>query len=766
MPSVATLAFLAIFAVDLCARNLMIGSSTLSLLLDSKEGRFVLRSRGLPGWEVYLQLPGEISGAETESVRHPLWGAGSAIRVVQRNVLTTTLALYEGSPFLHMLPTVRNETKGALEKNDLTVVQIGLRSRGSSLHSFGTEGLKETAQARGSYAFSVFADAKTRHGMVAAFLTCERGIGVLLPSAQAPTGFGLKGLDAYLCARLEFGRLRVEPGKRRPTDTLLLGLFEDARLGLESYAESVARLYGIKPKEKSGVYCSWYHVGASNEKALLENARFVSQNLKPFGLRVIQIDDGWQAQIPEGMDIKGNIPRTGPVKVFVAARSNYPHGMAWTARAVSRLGLVPGIWFMPFAGNLRHPYFPPEIFAKNPDGSPFHDARWSGTCIDLSNPRAQDFVRKRVERIYNWGYRYFKLDGLHTGMPTYNVYVNRSYRSDDGFNKGILYDPSFTHVEAFRTGLRIVRESAPDAFILGCTISQNLRSMAPSFGFVDAMRIGPDNGGAARGRWKAVTAGAFHGTILYFLNGRIWHNDPDPVYVRPSTPMECARWMCSWVSVAGTMHTSSYQYSQLPPERLELLKRSLPTHNLHARPVDLFETPRPRIWFVRDRRLAIIGLFNWQEKRRLDLKYDLERIGLQAGRSYVAFEYWSDRLVRNLRKVLTWSLEPRGCAVFAVKPEEDHPQLLSTSRHITQGLVDVLDESWDAATATLSGKSKVVRGDRYELRVVLPESPALDVAGAEAGGCRLSVERSEAGLLRLSFVPERSGVISWRIRFK
>ena len=37
---------------------------------------------------------------------------------------------------------------------------------------------------------------------------------------------------------------------------------------------------------------------------------------------------------------------------------------------------------------------------------------------------------------------------------------------------------------------------------------------------IDGMRIGPDNGGAARGSWEAVVKGAWHGTNLYFLNGQ------------------------------------------------------------------------------------------------------------------------------------------------------------------------------------------------------------------------------------------------------
>ena len=57
-----------------------------------------------------------------------------------------------------------------------------------------------------------------------------------------------------------------------------------------------------------------------------------------------------------------------------------------------------------------------------------------------------------------------------------------------------------TNIDAFRDGLRMIREAAgPQTFILGCCAPQNMRSYAGVFGLVDAMRMGPDNGG----NWKA-----------------------------------------------------------------------------------------------------------------------------------------------------------------------------------------------------------------------------------------------------------------------
>jgi len=78
---------------------------------------------------------------------------------------------------------------------------------------------------------------------------------------------------------------------------------------------------------------------------------------------------------------------------------------------------------------------------------------------------------------------------------------------------------------------------------------------------------------------------------------------------------------------------------------------------------------------------------------------------------------------------------PGSCRVIAVRAVEAHPVLVSTSRHVTQGMVDVTGEVWDGVRKTLSGTSQVVGGDPYELRV----------AGLDAGGKKWQLAGSQVG---------------------
>ena len=167
-----------------------------------------------------------------------------------------------------------------------------------------------------------------------------------------------------------------------------------------------------------------------------------------------------------------------------------------------------------------------------------------------------------------------------------------------------------------------------------------MRSYGGAFGLLDAMRIGPDNGPT----WAALLRGPMYGSRNYHLNGRIWWNDPDPVHVRASVPTSHARLICSWAAVTGQLTVSSDEFAKLPPDRLDLLKRTMPAHGLPARPVDLFDRPLPRVWVVSDRRSAmrgdVVGLFNW-DAAPADIDEPIERLGLDATREYAAFDYWT-----------------------------------------------------------------------------------------------------------------------------
>lgn len=63
----------------------------------------------------------------------------------------------------------------------------------------------------------------------------------------------------------------------------------------------------------------------------------------------------------------------------------------------------------------------------------------------------------------------------------------------------------------------------------------------------------------------------------------------------------------------------------------------------------------------------------------------------------------------------------------------------------------------------LSGTSAVVKGDRYELRIIVPEE--FNIKSAKSNSGKMFIQK-EGKLIRVSFTPKKSGTINWNIEFK
>lgn len=737
-----------------------IENETLQVTFDAAKSTFSVRGK-LSG-KVFV-LDGSLTGSggavKVAPAADPRLGNGQEIQISYPNGNRDSICLFPQLPFAIFRATLHNGGPQAAEVNRLPMISapLDLGKPLAQWRAFGTGGLTTVEKNPGSYAYLAVVDPATRAGVVGGWLTHDRGSGVVFSPVAGET--------VRLEARIDYGRLRILPGQDAQTESFAIGWFDDARLGLEAYADAIAQVYSIKLPPQPAGYCTWYadqHGRACDEQHLAELARFAAAELKPFGFEFVQIDDGWQA----------GVSSNGPKRNFTTHRPDgpYPAGMKPAAENISQLGLTPGIWFMPFAGTYYDPFFEnhQDWFAKDKDGKPF-ETRWGGTCLDMTVPAAREHVRGVVDRIaHQWGYRMFKMDGLWTGTATRLMYVNNGYQ-DDQIGEALLADPGKTQIEAYRDGLKLVRQTAgPDVYLLGCCVSQNMRSFGGSFGLVDAMRIGPDTG--------AGHIGSPHGSRNYFLHGRVWHNDPDCVSVRARTPLDQARLNASWTAISGQLFYNSDWIPQLPPERLDVLKRTIPAHGLLPRPVDLFETEPARIWLLTDTRRAprrdVVALYNWDQKQAATIACPLASIGLPAAEQYVAFDFWADQSVPTLREQLSAVLPPASCRILAVRPVADHPQLLSTSRHVTQGMVDVLEERWDAAAAMLSGTSCLVANDRYELRIVLPagrhsrRARQVTVSTGDAAAGVKADFKQDGSLLRAWITSPTSRQVRWQVRFE
>lgn len=736
----------AVFQVDTEAGIIRIGNRQTALFWNPDEQILSIDQNGL-----YAKI--SVPGATSQLIlKHPATGRGGSVVEGMSLVLQDDeesvkgiYTLVEDSPFIVISTMFSKEMfeNGPAKDLNFPKIELLFEQPADKLKTLGTAGLRPVNGHKGSYMFLAVADPETRSGVVAGWLTSKKGSGVV---------FSKKNDDdkVVLSPIIEYGKL-LEPENPENhleylSEIFVLGRFDDCRRGLERYAWQIARTHQIRLKEIPAGYCTWYadqFGGACNEKEIVNLTEAAAEKLGPYGFNFVQIDDKWQS----------GISKNGPKKNFTEHNPEgpYPGGMKKTADMIRSHGMMAGIWFMPFAGSSEDPYWNKDWFVKsgvtdvldeqgkskrrynqtvNKEGEPY-ESFWGGTSLDLTNPEVQQYLHDEVQRIAGqWNYNYFKLDGLWTGMANEQLYVNNEYRPDD-LGEALFHDPSLTPIAAYRKGFEIIRRAAgDDVFVLGCNISQNMRTMGASFGCVDAMRIGPDNGAG----WNSLKAGPWHGSNRYFLNGRVWWNDPDPVYVRDSMPLEHARLIASWVAVSGQLFAFSDWLPTLSEERVEILRRTIRPHGLRSsRPVDLFEQDLPRIWHLTTRsnrqlpegalppqQRDILAFYNWDEKESAKIEIASSRVDLPEAGEYVAFDFWGNQLFGTFTDKLSVELSPASCLILAVRPVENHPILLSTSQHVTQGIVDVSEEKWDPEKKTLSGVSRVVAGDDYELRIYDP----------------------------------------------
>jgi hypothetical protein len=139
-------------------------------------------------------------------------------------------------------------------------------------------------------------------------------------------------------------------------------------------------------------------------------------------------------------------------------------------------------------------------------------------------------------------------------------------------------------------------------------------------------------------------------------------------------------------------------------------------------------------------------------------------LGLSAGRDYVAFDFWQKRFLGVSKDTFVFgAIDPDlQVQVVCLREQQPHPQLLATNRHVSCGGVDLERVSWNGDS--LSGISRVVTGDDYELYVTEPDAwtaESVEAVGAEAVlGERLDHWR------RVTVRGARTAQLTWTVRYR
>jgi len=532
------------------------------------------------------------------------------------------------------------------------------------------------------------------------------------------------------------------------------------------------------------VWSSWtsYYQDV-REEDMVRNTDWLAAHLRPYGFQYVELDDGYDRDAQgqhywiENWDAK-----------------KFPHGPQWLTSYIKSKGLRAGVWLVPnaYAGAVKDH---PDWYLRDKDGKIALD--YNTPAMDSTNPEVLQFVQKMFRTLDDMGFEYYKFDGEHA-FPLYVPTVDHS----------LLHDKNAGLLENYRHRLELIRNViGPKRFVEVCPAGTPLNGI----GYFNSYFNGDDLYGSWQGMYpmfSSINANAFFNHVAaYVMPGEGLelglpmspeearrNRDPvvmeiakireDPVVGFGVTQAE-ARTLVSYVALTGVAYPLASVMPELPEERVRLLQATMPT--LPIFPVDLFSRGTEAGWQtfrstqpdfyihnfpeILDLKVNseagtydVVGFTNWYgtpTTREISLR---DKLGLDPQASYVAFDFWNQKLLGVIKNDLSITIDPHDTRVLLIHTLQDHPQLVGLSRHIS-GTYSLGELSWDPRKKVLSGSSQSVPGDPYALWIFVPEGFQVIGVKTVSGQIEIPTEKNlEGSSLKIRFNGTADSV-RWEIQF-
>ena len=473
-------------------------------------------------------------------------------------------------------------------------------------------------------------------------------------------------------------------------------------LGIKYYQPIDKTIFPLPP---SG-WCSWYfyyqHV---NDEEVRRNARWIAENLKDYGAQYVQVDDGWQAE-PRGS------------RDWTIIRPLFPRGMADLASYIKSLGLKPGIWIAPHGqSNEEVVKNHPGVFMLKPDGTSASSS-WEGKwLVDPTAPETMNYLHNLFTTLTKWGYEYFKIDGQPTVVSEFRrsiPFMKNAQETDDV-------------ADLYRNTLAPIRAAiGPTSYLLGCW-----GIPLEGIGYMNGSRTGGD----VVLSWDSFFTALSCTNRYYFLHNVVWYCDPDVMILRSPMTMDQARVWATLQGLTGQALLTSDRVMDWSEERVRIARSVYPAVDI--RPLDLFPSRQNKnIWDLKvnhlNRNYDVVGVFNYDSTKPDQVYLSWKDLGLPDDTAIHVYDFWNNEYLGAWKGGMAVDVASTACRVLTLVPAHDQIQLVSTSRHITQGWIDLVALNTDAANNTLTGKSKIIKNDPYELRFVFPPGKNFTIARAAA----------------------------------
>lgn len=537
------------------------------------------------------------------------------------------------------------------------------------------------------------------------------------------------------------------PGASRQTDALFLSLHDNPLEQLERYADLAGEINGARIWPPRVAWCSWYagwmHAKMATyrnglEKGVEENVPYVKEYFAGRGgNHTMRICDDYQ--------VHGD---------WTNKTRTIPGGFDRLARLISDAGIIPGVWYPTYWASTDSEVFKkhPEWFARNKDGSVYVRNPWKGAQQKPTKKRDATQATTSPEssgspRTLMGLYGAPALAVFDTSRPDVQQYFEDSARSwrergfqyvtNDYLSWAMLppkyHDPTMTKVEVLRCGLEAVRRGlGEDVFYR--TIAGPI---GPRMGLANDLRISGDSHGD--------NPSAYYRTAqVWFYHRRLWLNDPSAVVCArygELKPIQWNRMWMSWIALSGTVMTYGEVLDELPEQYIRMYQRLFPPLPVAGRPLDLWENSPYLLWGMNpgeaDGPYVLFGLFDVEGDGPRHVRLNLDEVAARCRgwdrpktvpHDYLLWDFWQEKLVESQREKIELPLLAGSCHLFALRPKRGRPQLVGTSGHFSQGVVETSDVVWDAEKGQLRGNVQGNGGDPSTLFFHVPEGMRLSSA--------------------------------------
>jgi hypothetical protein len=256
----------------------------------------------------------------------------------------------------------------------------------------------------------------------------------------------------------------------------------------------------------------------------------------------------------------------------------------------------------------------------------------------------------------------------------------------------------------------------------------------------------------------------------WFYHDRAWTNDIDHICIDLVSNRQ-AEAIASLVALSGGNVMSGDRLTSLDASKISILQKVFPSSGITARPINLLENDQQNAFAVQlckdSARWTIAGFFNPEIAKSKLHKYPVERLWLNPSKKYLCFDFWEQRFFGEISDSISVPVNGGSVTLLSIHEIKDVPQVISTNRHIMQGLIELENVQFDINSNKLSGISYGPTGSKHSVYIYVPEgynwNPAPGKLFRDFG--KYAAKYTDNQILRVDLNFDETESINWSLEF-